>query len=78
MLRDDGSKVQVYHVADGLSKGMRVHRNQSSSQDHEHTDLPMTRWNKPGDEAWHRTWHEAAQGTAGAVHGRTWSGAPVP
>jgi|GEM_PF-5293272 len=46
MLRANGSKVQVYHVADGLSKGMRICRNQSSFQDHEHGGLPTTKCRK--------------------------------
>ena len=43
MLHDDGSEVQVYHVADGLSKGLRMCRNQSSFQEHEHGSVRHSR-----------------------------------
>jgi hypothetical protein len=36
--------VKVYHVADKLSKGMRVHRKLSSALERENGDLVMTRW----------------------------------
>jgi len=42
VLRDDGLTVQVYHVADLLSKGMRVYRDQSSALEPENGDLAMT------------------------------------
>jgi hypothetical protein len=46
MLRDDGLTVQVYHVAESPSKGMRVYKNQSSALEPENGDLAMTRCGK--------------------------------
>jgi len=46
VLRDDGLTAQVYHVADSLSKGMRLYRNQSSALEPENGDLAMTRCGK--------------------------------
>jgi hypothetical protein len=43
VLYDDGPRVQVCHVADELSKGMRIRRKQSWFQDYEKGGLPMTR-----------------------------------
>jgi hypothetical protein len=43
VLYDDGSTVQVYHVAGEQSKGIRIDRRQSSSLERETGDLPLTR-----------------------------------
>jgi hypothetical protein len=83
MLRDDGSEVRVYHVADGLSKGLRICRSQSSFQDHEHgavrhsrtaknlpREMPRSAYDhmqEADHEGRHWIWDESVEGVAGAV-----------
>jgi hypothetical protein len=46
MLPDDGSMVQVYHAAEGLSKRPFGHRNEGSALERENGDLAVTRCGK--------------------------------
>jgi len=64
LLHDDGSRVQAVHAAEGLSKGLRISRNQSSCQTREQGRLAITRCRQRGTRAvfgsrkpaWTYTW----------------------